>query len=137
MNTPMSFIGLELVKRIKEHDSAVPVPGTAKYSADQGILSSIAGYDYLAPYVNRMKNCRSDPCLEIREMRSFIDYRGLKTRILAASLEEPSQVTDALVAGAHTCTVPLAILKAMMYMRLHFLRSRFSTVMVKSWDKHI
>lgn len=114
IKTPMSFIGLELVKRVKEHDSAVPVLGTAIYSADQGILSSIAGCDYLAPYVNRMKNCGSDPYLEIRKMRSFIDDRGIKTKILAASFKEPSQVTDALVAGAHTCTVPLAILKAMM-----------------------
>lgn len=114
IKTPMSFIGLELVKRIKEHDSTVPVLGTAIYSADQGILSSIAGCDYLAPYVNRMKNCGNDPYLEIREMRTFIDDRGLDTKILAASFKEPSQVTDALVAGAHTCTVPLAILKGMM-----------------------
>jgi len=114
IKTPMSFIGLELVKRIKEHDSNVPVLGTAIYSADQGILSSLAGCDYLAPYVNRMKNCGSDPYLEIRKMRTFIDDRGLGTRILAASFKEPVQVTDALMAGAHTCTVPLSIIKEMM-----------------------
>lgn len=114
IKTPMSFIGLELVKRIKEHDSTVPVLGTAIYSADQGILSSIAGCDYLAPYVNRMKNCGNDPYLEIRKMRTFIDDRGLNTKILAASFKEPSQVTDALVAGAHTCTMSLEIMKLMM-----------------------
>lgn len=114
IKTPMSFIGLELVKRIREHDSTVPVLGTAIYSADQGILSSIAGCDYLAPYVNRMKNIGSDPYLEIGKMRTFIDDRGLETKILAASFKEPSQVTDALVAGAHTCTMPLSILKLMM-----------------------
>jgi len=47
-------------------------------------------------------------------MRTFIDDRGLETKILAASFKEPSQVTDALVAGAHTCTMPLSILKLMM-----------------------
>ncbi len=114
IKTPMSFIGLELVKRIREHDSTVPVLGTAIYSADQGILSSIAGCDYLAPYVNRMKNIGRDPYLEIGKMRTFIDDRGLETKILAASFKEPSQVTDALVAGAHTCTMPLSILKLMM-----------------------
>lgn len=114
IKTPMSFIGLELVRRIKTHDDSVTILGTAIYSADQAILSSIAGCDYLAPYVNRMKNCGTDPYLEIRKMRTFIDDRGLGTKILAASFKDPSQVTDALVAGAHTCTLPLGIMKLMM-----------------------
>jgi TalC/MipB family fructose-6-phosphate aldolase len=114
IKTPMSFMGLELVRRIKEHDPKTVILGTAIYSADQAILSSIAGCDYLAPYVNRIKNCGLNPYEEISRMRSFIDDRGLTTKILAASFKEASQVTDALNAGAHTCTAPLSIFKLMM-----------------------
>lgn len=114
IKVPMSYIGLEVVRQIKHMRPCIQILGTAIYSADQVILSALAGCDYVAPYVNRMQNNGIDPFSEIRKMRQFIDGRGLKTQILAASFKNTAQITDALIHGAHTCTIPMELLRQMM-----------------------
>ncbi len=111
---PMIFCGLEVVKEIKLRRPEVKVLGTAIYSADQGILATIAGCDCLAPYVNRMQNNAVDPYEEIMKMRQFIDDRSYETEILAASFKSTAQITGALTHGAHTCTIPYELLVQMM-----------------------
>lgn len=114
IKVPMDYKGLELVKRIKEDNKKVIVLGTGIYSSDQGILSALAGCDYLAPYVNRMLNNSIDPFKEIEKIRIFIDDRNLNTEILAASFKNTSQIVNALIAGSHTCTISFDLLKQMM-----------------------
>lgn len=114
IKVPMSFIGLEAVRHMKNLKNDVKILGTAIYSSDQVILSSLAGCDLVAPYVNRMQNNGINPFDEINKMRKFIDSRNLNTQIIAASFKNTSQVTDALINGAHTCTIPFDILKQMM-----------------------
>lgn len=113
IKVPLSFYGLETVSRIKKEDSSRIVLGTAIYSSDQGILGAIAGCDYLAPYVNRMQNNSIDSINEIMKIRTFIDSRDLKTKILSASFKNCNQVVDSLVAGAHMATIPYDILVQM------------------------
>lgn len=103
---PMDFKGLEVVKKIKKHNPKAILLGTAIYSADQGILSALAGCDYVAPYVNRMSNNNIDPYEVISIMRSFYDDRDLDCKIIAASFKNTNQILDALKSGAHTCTIP-------------------------------
>jgi TalC/MipB family fructose-6-phosphate aldolase len=102
---PMDFKGLEVVKKIKEHDLKSIVLGTAIYSADQGILSALVGCDYVAPYVNRMLNNNINPYEVISSMRSFYDDRNLDCKIIAASFKNTNQILNALKAGAHSCTI--------------------------------
>ena len=113
IKVPLTIAGLETVKRIKKDERTRIVLGTAIYSADQGILGAIAGCDYLAPYYNRMQNNSVDSDLEISKMRMFIDDRNLNTKIVAASFKNAGQVVNSLMNGAHTCTIPLDIAKAM------------------------
>lgn len=110
----MNTIGLEFVKIIKQKYPEQLVLGTAIYSSDQGILSSVVGCDYLAPYVNRMSNNNLDPYTSIAQMRNFIDDRQLPTKIMAASFKNANQVVDSLTAGAHTATIPAEIVDQMM-----------------------
>ncbi|WP_068269140.1 transaldolase family protein [Caviibacter abscessus] len=113
LKVPLSFAGLETVSKIKKEDSSRVVLGTAVYSSDQAILGAVAGCDYLAPYVNRMQNNSIDSILEISKIRTFIDDRNVKTKILAASFKNSNQVVDSLVNGAHTATIPYDILVQM------------------------
>ncbi len=110
---PLDQIGLETVKRFKQLHPRVPVLGTAIYTATQAILGVLAGCDTLAPYVNRMLVSNIDPYAEIAAMRQFIDERDSHCRIIAASFKQPQQVTLALNAGAHTCTLPFDIYEKM------------------------
>ncbi|MEG0329075.1 MAG: transaldolase family protein [Longicatena sp.] len=114
IKVPMNFIGLETVKTIKNTNPEIKVLGTAIYSADQVILSAIAGCDYVAPYINRMQNNGIDPFEQVSIMRTYIDNHNLSCEILAASFKNTSQISEALTSGAHTCTIPFDLLKAMM-----------------------
>ena len=114
IKVPISFIGLEAVRQMKIMNPEILILGTAIYSSDQVILSSLAGCDFVAPYVNRMQNNGINSFEEIGKMRDFIDSRNLKTQILAASFKNTSQITDSLISGAHTCTIPFDLLKQMM-----------------------
>ena len=114
IKVPVTQQGLEAITRIKRDDSKRVVLGTLIYSADQGVLATIAGCDYLAPYVNRMSNNNIDPLQVISHMRSFIDERSFRTKIMAASFKNANQVIDSLAAGAHTATVPPDVFESMM-----------------------
>lgn len=113
IKVPLSFTGLTFIDQIKKENPEQIILGTGIYSADQGIMGSLAGCDYIAPYVNRMENNNIDPSHAIYQMRTFIDDRGLSTKIMGASFKNTNQVIEALVAGAHTVTVPMDILKAL------------------------
>lgn len=110
---PATMDGLRAIGQIKKDYPQVKVLATAIYSADQGILASLAGADFLAPYVNRMENNNIDALDAIEKMRIFIDDRGLGTQILAASFKNTNQVVNALVSGAHTATIPYDLLVQM------------------------
>lgn len=114
IKVPMSFIGLEVTNQIKKLSPHTMILGTAIYSADQVILSALAGCDMVAPYINRMQNNGIDPFSEIEKMRQFIDDRKGNTKILAASFKNTSQVIEALISGSHTCTIPFDLFKQMM-----------------------
>lgn len=111
---PLDMKGMEVISRIKGSDKETSILGTAIYSAEQGILGAIAGCDYLAPYVNRMQNNSIDPYNEISKIRAVIDDRNLNTQILAAGFKNAGQVVEAMLAGAHTCTIPYDVLVNML-----------------------
>lgn len=114
IKVPINTIGLRVIREIKKNFPNQIVLGTAIYSADQGILSSLAGCDYIAPYVNRMSNNNIDPYISIMQMRKFIDERNLKTKVMAASFKNSKQVIDSLIAGAHTATVSPDVVEQML-----------------------
>lgn len=113
IKVPLNFNGLLLIKKIKTENPEQLVLGTAVYSADQGIMGSLAGCDYIAPYINRMENNNLNPNEAIYEMRKFIDDRCLTTKIMGASFKNTNQVIKALMSGAHTVTIPMDVLKKM------------------------
>lgn len=113
VKVPATIDGLTVISKIKKEYPQVKVLATAIYSADQGILATIAGADLLAPYVNRMENNNVDPMVAIEKMRIFIDDRNASTEILAASFKNTSQVVNALTSGSHTATIPYELLVQM------------------------
>ena len=118
VKVPIDDIGLRLIKRIKEVYPEQRILATAVYSSEQGILSAIAGCDYIAPYVNRMESHGIDPFKEIATIRSFIEQRSLSTIIMAASFKQKNQVIKALSSGAHTCTISFEIFQMLSHNQL-------------------
>jgi len=107
---PVSAAGLPAIKALV--NEGVKVTATAIYTTMQGILAGLAGAEYIAIYVNRMENNCIDPFVVISEIRSFLDGMNSRSKILAASFRNISQVTSAFASGAKGATVGVDIIKA-------------------------
>ena len=113
---PITDVGLQIIKMIKEKDKNNKILGTTIYTVQQALLACFAGCDYIAPYYNRIiKNKQEDPNQMIAKTRKFIDQHNLSCRIIAASFKSASQVEEAFLAGAHSCTLSLDIYKELVY----------------------
>jgi transaldolase len=89
----------------------VKVGMTASYSAAQTYLACQANVMYSIAYVNRSTRLQGDGLALVAEMRAVIDAVETTTKILVASLKSPAEVVQAVIAGAHAVTVPLALLQ--------------------------
>ena len=98
---PTTEEGLKAMRALKAE--GVHVTATAIYSKIQGFMA-------IAPYYNRMENLDIDSCDTIAAFRQMIDEDDSNTKILAASFKNIAQVTNALLAGAHTATLQPALL---------------------------
>ena len=100
---PTTEEGLKAMRALKAE--GVHVTATAIYSKIQGFMAIACGADFIAPYYNRMENLDIDSCDTIAAFRQMIDEDDSNTKILAASFKNIAQVTNALLAGAHTATL--------------------------------
>lgn len=105
---PTTEEGLKAMRALKAE--GVHVTATAIYSKIQGFMAIACGADFIAPYYNRMENLDIDSCDTIAAFRQMIDEDDSNTKILAASFKNIAQVTNALLAGAHTATLQPALL---------------------------
>ena len=105
---PTTEEGLKAMRALKAE--GVHVTATAIYSKIQGFMAIACGADFIAPYYNRMENLDIDSCDTIAACRQMIDEDDSNTKILAASFKNIAQVTNALLAGAHTATLQPALL---------------------------
>jgi transaldolase len=107
----MTTENLALAAKFVKED--VKVGMTASYSAAQTYLSCQANVTYSIAYVNRSTRLQGDGLALVSEMRDVIDACETSTEILVASLKSPAEVVQAVIAGAHAVTVPLALMLEM------------------------
>ena len=114
IKVPTTQEGLKVMKALKEKN--INVTATAIYTKFQAYLAIAAGADFIAPYFNRMQNLNIDPNEAIFEMANVIQRTNSKTKILAASFKNVTQVTSALENGAHAATMGVDIIEAALAM---------------------
>lgn len=110
---PTNTAGLGAAARLGP--AAVRFAFTAVYSLAQAFTAAMAGAEWLIPYFDRMRRSGTDAATTLRQMRDTIHGQAMpaNTRLLAASLKSPSQVAEALLAGADDITVPPEVLRAL------------------------
>ena len=86
---------------------------TLVFSVSQAILCSIAGATYVSPFVGRLDQIGEDGIGLIQDIAKVFCTHGSKTKILAASIRSPKQASDAFIAGAHICTLPVKVFDLM------------------------
>lgn len=109
IKVPTTEEGLKAMMQLKSR--GIGVTATAIYTKIQGFAAIMAGVDFIAPYCNRMENLDVDFEDNISSFRQMIDDAGSGCKILAASFKNIAQVNKAFLAGAHTVTVPPAVLR--------------------------
>jgi len=105
---PPTELGFRLCSELSSRMACCP---TAIYSAAQALVAREAGAQYLAVYVNRATRLMGDGLELLAEIAAVLN--GSPTRLLAASLKSPLEVSQAFSAGAHDLTLPYTTLMEM------------------------
>ena len=100
---PMTLEGLRAVPLCKAAGLNCTI--TAIFTPIQALMASLAGADYVAPYVDRLDNITSNGVNVVREIMELFKLYDLKTQVLAASFKNVQQVYDVASFGAHAATV--------------------------------
>lgn len=107
IKVPVTAEGLAAIQLLKKE--GIPTLGTAVYGAGQGLLSALAGADYVAPYVNRLDVQGGDGIQTVNDLQRLLTLHAPQAKILAASFKTSRQVLDCLLAGCQAITVPVDV----------------------------
>lgn len=107
VKVPVNAEGLAAIKLLKAE--GIPTLGTAVYGAGQGLLSALAGAEYVAPYVNRMDAQGGDGIQTVCDLQRLLTLHAPGAKVLAASFKTPRQALDCLLAGCEAITLPLDV----------------------------
>ncbi|MFU2317013.1 fructose-6-phosphate aldolase [Rahnella sp. PCH160] len=104
---PVTAEGLAAIKALRSLN--IPTLGTAVYGAGQGLLSALAGAEYVAPYVNRLDAQGGDGIAMVKELQTLLSLHVPQSKVLAASFRTPRQAVDCLLAGCQSITLPVDV----------------------------
>src|ERR671914_948824 len=130
VKVPMSEEGLEAMSRFAEE--GIKTNCTLIFTANQGLLAAKAGASLLSPFVGRLDDINQDGMIVVRELAEIVAIHELEAEVLAASIRNPLQMTQAALAGAHVATLPFKVLQQMVH---HPLTDKGITQFRSDWDK--
>lgn len=107
VKVPIDRTGIETARRLIREGIAVTF--TACYEAHQVLLAAALGARYIAPYLGRISDAGRDGHAELVLMQQCLDGVGSSTRLLVASLRQPSDLSRLAAAGIGTFTLGAAI----------------------------
>lgn len=107
IKVPCTVEGLKACKSLSDEDVNVNV--TLIFSTAQAILAAKAGAAFVSPFVGRVYDQHWIGIHLIEEIADVFATHQVKTEVLAASIREPIQVSDAFRVGADICTLPVPI----------------------------
>lgn len=106
---PMTPEGLKACHRLRARE--IPTNLTLVFSANQALLAARAGATYVSPFVGRLNDLGNEGKSLIAEIRRIFDRFPIDTKIIAASIRTPRDVTDAALNCADIATVPYGVMK--------------------------
>lgn len=107
VKVPATAEGLAAIKKLKS--MSIPTLGTAVYGAAQGLLSALAGAEYVAPYINRVDAQGGDGIVMVRELQQLLTLHAPHAKVLAASFKTPRQALECMLAGCQSLTLPVGV----------------------------
>lgn len=107
VKVPVTAEGVAAIKTL--HGMGIPTLGTAVYGAAQGLLSALAGAEYVAPYVNRLDAQGGNGMVTVQELQQLLTLHAPQAKVLAASFKTPRQALECLLAGCEAITLPVDV----------------------------
>ena len=105
--------GLKACKRLT--DMGIRVNMTLVFSVSQAILCALAGATYVSPFIGRMDDNSLEGLGLIDDIARLFKSKGVKTKVLAASVRDVSSVGKAFEYGADICTIPVNVYDQMSF----------------------
>ena len=106
---PLTAAGLQATHTLTKEDIRVNV--TLCFSVNQAILAANAGAYFISPFVGRLDDINEDGCALVEHIVETYHIQGIETKVLAASIRTPAQVTRVAMSGADVATLPHKIFK--------------------------
>ena len=103
VKVPVTLAGFQAMPLLCKE--GIAFTATTIHSAAQAILAAEHGASFLAPYINRIDNLDASGAELVRQVADYLKMHNLPAKILAASFRNVRQITDVLLAGAHTVTL--------------------------------
>ncbi len=108
---PMCVEGLKAIKGLSERN--IKSNCTLVFSPNQALLAAKAGATFISPFVGRLDDISHTGMDIVADMVELIEYYGLDSKVIAASIRHPLHVVEAARAGAHIATIPYKVLLQM------------------------
>jgi TalC/MipB family fructose-6-phosphate aldolase len=108
---PPTETGLAVGRELTQQGQRVAY--TATCTPAQIYCAAEAGAAWAIPYFSRMTRAGVDPCERVMSMSRLLAAQHSEMRLLAASVKTPSDVTEALLAGAHDITAGPDVIKSL------------------------
>jgi TalC/MipB family fructose-6-phosphate aldolase len=109
---PLTPAGMETARALRNNGARFSF--TCVFTVTQAYCGALAGAQYVIPYFGRLRRTGQDACERIEGMAKLLRAQGLGTRVLAASIKNHTDASEALLAGAHDLTATPEVLEALL-----------------------
>jgi len=108
---PASKAGLNALNILKKENANCRITTSAVYTKLQAFLALESGADYVAVYTNRSENIGINPFDIIGSAKEYAKTNTLNGKIMASSIKNTMQITEAIDSGADAVTFSPEILE--------------------------
>jgi transaldolase len=106
---PMTPDGLKALKALSQE--GIQTNCTLIFSPIQALLAAKAGATYASPFVGRLDDISQDGMALVEQVLQIYDQYEMETRVIVASVRNPTHVLRAALMGADVVTVPFQVLR--------------------------
>ena len=105
---PISNAGVTACQRLTEKGHRVNVH--LIYTLNQAYMAIAAGAAFVCPLAGRLQDQGHDAIKLFEQCVDVIERHNYSSKVMFSSVRHPEHVRQALLAGAHVCTVPFGVL---------------------------
>src|SRR3970040_1824543 len=108
---PISNAGVKACKRLTDKGHRVNVH--LIYTLNQAYMAMEAGAAFVCPLAGRLQDQGHDAIRLYEQCVTVIDQHGYDSKVMFSSVRHAEHVRQAMLTGAHVCTMPFSVMKSL------------------------